>query len=84
MKKILLSFTATLLLPVFNLAWAGLYEVSFADEKPRMTVTKAQVPEQLYLVGDKTGWEMEEGDKPVLTANHTAGLRTGAVSWTWK
>lgn len=66
MKKILLSFTATLLLPVFNLAWAGLYEESFADEKPRMTVTKAQVPENLYLVGDKTGWEMEEGDKPVL------------------
>ena len=41
-------------------------EVSFADEKPRMTVTKAQVPKKLYLVGDKTGWEMEEGDKPVL------------------
>lgn len=40
--------------------------VSFADEKPRMTVTKAQVPEKLYLVGDKTGWDMEEGDKPVL------------------
>ena len=30
MKKILLSFTAILLLPVFNLAWAGLYMVGDA------------------------------------------------------
>ena len=45
MKKILLSFTAILLLPVFNLAWAGLYMVGNAvsgDWGTRSAMTETQ------------------------------------------
>lgn len=45
MKKILLSFTAILLLPVFNLAWAGLYMVGEAvsgDLGTRLAMTETQ------------------------------------------
>lgn len=45
MKKILLSFTAILLLPVFNLAWAGLYMVGDAvsdDWDTRLAMTETQ------------------------------------------
>lgn len=47
-EKILLSFTAILLLPVFNLAWAGLYMVGDAvsgdwgDWGTRLAMTETQ------------------------------------------
>lgn len=67
MKKILLSFTAILLLPVFNLAWAGLYMVGDAvsddwDTRLAMTETQdgiytsaGQAADYNFLIADGSG-----------------------------
>lgn len=64
-EKILLSFTAILLLPVFNLAWAGLYMVGkavsgeWADMVYRLDTSEGQAADYNFLIAEEGLYTVE-------------------------